>query len=399
MPHVEKILVVGAGIGGLTAALCLAAAGFGVTVADRVEALSEVGAGLQLSPNASRILCDLGLRPALDAVAVTPDALRIHSARAGGEVARLPLGAAVASRFGAPYWVVHRADLQATLAAAVAAHPAIELRLDSPLDRIETVGRGVAAHIRTAGRAEIVRADLVVGADGVWSKLRTGLLGGPPARYSGRYALRATIPIDETPPSLRRTSGIWMAPRAHLVHYPVRAGRELNLVVITEGAWEEEDWSAPIARDDVVRIFDPVTGTRWPELARALILAPQRWTRWALAGVEPRFEWTSGPVTLIGDAAHAMLPFAAQGAAMAIEDAAVLARELAARPTDPAAALAAYEAKRKPRVADVAEFARTNGRIYHLGDAMALLRDGSLRVASGSLLTERQAWIWGWQPD
>ncbi|MEJ1161106.1 FAD-dependent oxidoreductase [Prosthecomicrobium sp. N25] len=399
MPVDRNIVVVGAGIGGLAAALSLARAGVGVTVLERAPQLAEVGAGLQISPNASRILVGLGLQTALDAVAVTPEALVVHSTRAGGALAEIPLGPAVARRFGAPYWVIHRADLQAALVDAVRANPAIALHLDTRVDRMTAEPGSVRVEASVAGEARRFVTDGVVGADGVWSMVRTGTLGGPPARYSGRMALRATIPIDETPPEWHRKSGIWMAPRAHLVHYPVRSGRELNLVAIVEGAWEDESWSVPIERDDVVAMFDPVSGTRWPEAARALILSPRTWTRWALAGVDPRFDWSGGPVTLLGDAAHAMLPFAAQGAAMAIEDAAILAGEVARPGIAVADAFAAYERLRKGRVSAVREFAETNGRIYHLGDALAFLRDAGLRLASGAQLLERQAWIYGWSPE
>lgn len=393
----RRLVVVGAGIGGLTAALALARRGHRVTVLERSAVLAEVGAGLQISPNASRILVELGLKPRLEAQAVTPDSLRIHSTRAGGEIARMPLGPPIAARFGAPYWVVHRADLQNALAAEVAALPSVSIRLGIAVKRIEAEPGRVVVAIEQDGRPDAIEADGVVGADGVWSMIRTGTLGAPPARYTGRMALRATIPIDETPPDYRNAVGLWMAPRAHLVHYPIAGGRLLNLVAVTEAAWEDDNWSVPVEREAVVRRFDPVSGTRWPDIARALILAPQHWTGWALAGIRPDFDWTSGPVTLLGDAAHATLPFAAQGACMAIEDAAVLARSLD-RHAEVADGFAAYEKARKRRTTAIWDQAVSNGRIYHMGDALALFRDTGIGLA-GRRLIDRQAWIYGWKPD
>jgi salicylate hydroxylase len=403
MAEPRHILVVGAGIGGLTASLALAKAGFRVTIAERASVLAEIGAGIQLSPNASRILVDLGLEAALKPKAATPEAVVLYSVRAGGEVARVPVGTAAARRYGAPYWVVHRADLQAALLAAVRAEPAIDLRLGIRLGDV-TVRPGAVAAVYeasdgagSAGQKGTIEADGLVGADGVWSGIRMRVMDGGKARYSGRLAYRATIPIDETPDSVRDIAGVWMAPGAHLVHYPVRGGRELNIVAIAEHAWAEEHWSVPAERDEVIARFGVPAGGSWPDPAAALVEAPAHWTKWALATVDPRFDWAGGAVALMGDAAHAMLPFAAQGGAMAIEDAAVLALKLA-EARGIAEGFAAYASARRERVAAVARFADRNGRIYHLADGLALLRDTALRLAPADRLAERQAWIWGWRP-
>ncbi len=383
------IVIAGAGIGGLTAALSLAAIGAKIIVLERAVELADVGAGIQLAPNASRILIDLGLRDRLAQKAVTPNVIRIHSLRAGGLVAEIPLDRAEA-RFGTPYWVIHRADLQSTLLEAVRANPAITLHLGADIANVETSARGVTVTV-AAGTSSLT-GDGMIGADGVWSKTRLRLLGGALARQTGRVAYRTTIPIEQAPPFARRATGLWLAPDMHLVHYPVRAGRELNIVVIANGAPPHDGWSHPAASDEVAKLID----RRWSALAAFMPETPAAWTKWPLAVVDGEFSWRRGPIALLGDAAHAMLPFAAQGGAMAIEDAAVLAREVAGASGLPTA-FDRYERARRPRVDAVRRLTNENGRIYHLGGAMAIARDTALRLAPSGLLLDRQAWVHGWR--
>lgn len=397
MPDPRSILIAGAGIGGLTAALALARAGFQVTVLERASALQEVGAGVQLSPNATRLLIDLGAGPALEKRVFAPDGIRIFSVLAGGELTTVPLGGTAAERYGGPFWTVHRADLHGVLAEMALQNPNIRLELDAELRAAATHPGGLTAHVAVSGVERTLDAAGLIGADGVHSAVRTRLLDGPVARYTGKMAFRAVIPIGETPMDLRRVGGLWLAPRAHLVHYPVRAGRELNIVAIVDGSWQDESWSAPALREEVLAQFSSLPGSDWPEVARALVAAPASWTKWALRGVDPRFEWTGGVVTLIGDAAHAMLPFSAQGACMAIEDAIVIARHLAAT-SDVAAAMRGYEAERKARVASVVALSATNGRGYHMGPAFGRMRDVVLKAAGGARILGRQAWIYDWRP-
>lgn len=391
----HDLLVAGGGIGGLTTALALARAGHRVTVLEQAPELSEVGAGIQLSPNASRVLIDLGLGEALARVAVTPTDIRVFSTRAGGEVARTPVGETVYDRYGAPFWVVHRADLLAALAKAVRETPGISLVLDARLRDAGSDPSGLVVHATVAGESRDFRTDGLVGADGVRSRVRTIVRGGPPARYTGRIAYRTTMPIDMAPEELRQSTGLWLSPKAHVVHYPIRAGREWNVVAIVEDGWTDESWSVPADRDEVVQAFGLGIG-RWPALAEKILRLPDRWTKWALCGFDAAFEWSSGPVTLLGDAAHATLPFAAQGGGMAIEDAAVLARALVGAP-NVAGAFRAYEALRKPRTRAIVDQAVSNGRIYHMNDVLAFFRDTTLRLGPGSRLTERLDWIYRWK--
>lgn len=396
MSEPRSFIVAGAGIGGLTAALALAEAGFRVTVLERAGELQEVGAGVQLSPNATRILMRLGAGPGLERRVFAPDAIRIFSVFSGGEVTSVPLGVTAAERYGGPFWTIHRADLHGVLAELAGRNPNIRLELDAELRAAATHPGGLTAHVAVSGVERTLDAAGLIGADGVHSAVRTRLLDGPVARYTGKMAFRAVIPIGETPMDLRRVGGLWLAPRAHLVHYPVRAGRDLNLVAIVDGAWQDESWSAPALREEVLAQFSTLPGSGWPEVARALVAAPASWTKWALRGVDPRFQWTGGVVTLIGDAAHAMLPFAAQGACMAIEDAAVLAKHLADI-EDVGAAMRSYEAARRPRVNAVWNLAQLNGRGYHLGPAFGRMRDLVLRTAGGARVLARQAWIYDWR--
>lgn len=390
----HDLIVAGGGIGGLTAALALARAGHRVTVFEQAKELSEVGAGIQLSPNASRVLVELGLGEALGRVAVTPTDIRVFTTRSGGEIARTPIGDTIAARYGAPFWVVHRADLLDALAKAVAATPSISLVLDARLRGAAPEPDRLVVHATVAGEARDFATDGLIGADGVRSRVRTQVRSGPPARYTGRIAYRTTLPIEAAPEELRRSTGLWLSPKAHIVHYPIRAGREWNIVAIVEDGWTDESWSVPADRGEVIQAFGLGTG-RWPALGETILRLPERWTKWALCGFDANFEWSAGAVTLLGDAAHATLPFAAQGGGMAIEDAAVLARALEGAP-NVGAAFRAYEALRKPRTRAIVDQAVANGRIYHMGDVLGFFRDTTLKMGAGSHLTDRLDWIYRW---
>jgi salicylate hydroxylase len=397
MSH-HHLILAGGGIGGLTAALALARNGHRITVLEQAPVLAEVGAGIQLSPNASRILIDLGLRHALERVAVTPREIVVNSSRSSGEVARTAVGLAVEMRWGAPFWVVHRADLLAALAAAAAAEPAIELVLDARVRDATPAPEALIVHATVAGEARDFAGDGLIGADGVRSRVRTKLRGGPPAKFTGRTAYRATVPIDIVPAEFREVTGMWLSPRAHLVHYPIRAGREFNLVAVVEDTWQDESWSVPASKAEFAAHFGLTGRSRWPETARRLLDLPETWTKWALCGFDADFEWSSGAVTLLGDAAHATLPFAAQGGGMAIEDAAVIAHVLEGAP-NVAAAFRAYETLRKPRTRAIVEQAVANGRLYHLPHALAFFRDAALRMGLGGQLLDRMDWIYRWRVD
>jgi salicylate hydroxylase len=394
----RTVFVAGAGIGGLTASLALAAKGFRIVILEKADRLEEVGAGLQLSPNASRVLCDLGVQDALAGRAVTPEAISLISAR-GGEVIRLPLGEAAAAAAGAPYWVMHRADLQAALQAKVGQHHDIELRLGCQFEDTAAHAKGLTVVSRTGISRHQDLALALIGADGIWSTVRQHLFPQVQPRFSGLIAWRGTLEATQLPREYaNRRVQLWMGPNAHLVAYPIAGARLINLVAVVPGTWNRPGWSAPADGNELKSIF---ASPLWPGPARMMIGAVDSWKKFALFTLPEGNEWTSGPVALLGDAAHAMLPFAAQGAGMAIEDAAVLAKCLGETRGDNGAgipaALQRYAQLRRARVARVQRTARRNGRIYHLAGPMALARDLAIKALGARYMLARQDWIYDWR--
>jgi salicylate hydroxylase len=394
----RTIIVAGAGIGGLTASLALARQGFRVVVLEKAERLEEAGAGLQLSPNASRVLIELGLQPRLAPRAITPEAISIISARSGGEIARLPLGDAATSRAGAPYWVVHRADLQAALQAEVNDHPDIELRLGCQFEDVGTHAKGLTVVQRSGNTRQQELALALVGADGIWSAVRHHLFPDVQPRFSGLIAWRGTLDATQLPREYTsRRVQLWMGPNAHLVAYPIAGARRINVVAIVPGTWNRPGWSAPGEANEIKNAFT----ARWPAGARMMIGAVDEWRKWALFTVPDGGEWTDGAVVLLGDAAHAMLPFAAQGAGMAIEDAAVLAKCLGETQNEGgpsmASAMQMYARTRRSRISRVQRTARQNGRIYHLTGPLAFARDLAIKAMGPARMLARQDWIYDWR--
>lgn len=381
------VIVAGAGIAGLSTAIALARRDIPVVVLERAPVLAEVGAGLQLSPNAVHALAALGLADAVATESVRPSLIRSVNAATGRTIAEIPLDGAPA-RYGAPYLVLPRPRLLEVLAMAAAADPRVELRLGCALESVRETADAVVAE--TAGGA--VSGIALIGADGVGSRVRRTVLDGGAARPTGRVAYRATADLAAAPPEAQAETFLWLAPRAHLVHYPI--GGRINLVAVVEEAPEADavvDWDAAATADRVRRHFGG-----FAEPAASLLAAATEWRRWPLLAARPP-AWTRGRVGLVGDAAHAMLPFLAQGAAMAIEDAVVLAARLAAAPTI-AAGLAATERERRPRVERVVAEAARSGRIYHLAGPLAAARDAAMRLAGGPRLIARLDWLYGWRP-
>lgn len=393
MASSRNVIIAGAGIGGLSAALMLAQNGFRVTLLEQAQRLTETGAGIQLSPNATRILIALGLGEQLRADAFVPQAVAIKKA-SGGHLARVPLGDTAEQRYGAPYWSIHRGDLQAALVDAVRANPDIALKLGTRCEDFAVHPNGISVGCRRGANAADEQGIALIGADGLWSELRR-LLGHRKPTFGGRTAWRATLPTEALDEEFRTPDvQLWLGRNAHLVHYPVKAGTLVNVVAIVNDRWDEPGWSAEGARDELLTHYSP---WHWTQPVLDLLALPDRWLKWALYDLPPLGAWGKGPVTLLGDAAHPMLPFLAQGAAMAIEDAAVLTASMAQTPDDPAAAMRRYERARRRRTARVQQAARSNGRTYHLSAAEALLRNMVLRTIGGKMLLRRYDWLYDWR--
>jgi 2-polyprenyl-6-methoxyphenol hydroxylase-like FAD-dependent oxidoreductase len=388
----SRVLIAGAGIAGLTAALALAKHEISSTILERAEKLSEIGAGIQLSPNASRVLISLGLEKNLRSSVAAPKALNVRSGLTGRILATMPLGEEARARYGAPYWVIHRGDLQAVLLAAATAESRIELHLDQEISGFSADRDRV--RVDTAG-GEAYEASGLIGADGVRSAVRAALLKDGEPRFTGYVAWRGLAdPGDVADVIAENASGLWLGPHAHLVHYPVRGGKAVNVVAIVSGVEAPVGWGEDADVEELSPFY-----RHWARPARELIDAIPDWQRYALYDRPPTRRWSKGRVTLIGDAVHPTLPFVAQGGAMAIEDAAVLAAALARTPEDPAAAFLSFQEQRWQRATRLQRQARRNGRIFHMGRRAAFFRDTVLHLLSPAAFAGRQDWIYAWRPD
>jgi salicylate hydroxylase len=390
----RQIIIAGAGIGGLTAALAFAARGFSVQVFDQAGDLREVGAGLQLSPNATRILRRLGVLPLLASTAVRPEAVVLRRAATLAELARVPLGDGAEDRWQAPYLVVHRADLQQALLAAVAREAEITVSTGSTVRDVALHGHGVTVSL-DAGRAiRDVRGLLAVGADGVWSTLRELIAPGSPSRFTGHVAWRRTLPAADMPAGLVAGPCVnaFLHGGFHMVAYPIRGGEAVNLVAFTPGRSDARDWDAT---GDIATLRQALTAAL-PDLAW-LGDEPSGWTVWPVHVAGSDHPWTvKGGVALIGDAAHAMTPFAAQGAAMAIEDADALAECVSSAAGSLGDILPAWEKMRRRRVARVRRRGAFNHMVWNATGALAQARDYVLQRRGPARLAADLDWLYGY---
>ena len=394
------LLIVGGGMAGLGAALALSRARpeLPITLLEQAPEFSEVGAGIQLGPNAVRVLHDWGLGDALAQVAAFPQRLQVRRATDGATVGTLTLGAAVQRRYGAPYATIHRADLHALLLRALQDAPDVALYTGQPVQRLQPRGELVLA---VGSDEQVWHAQAVLVADGVWSRLRAALLGDGAPAFTGHVAYRGLLPIGQAPAALAREAVVaWLGPRLHGVHYPVRAGAWLNVVLVVEGCLppgQTPGWDHEGQR----RQLQQALGAVHPDL-QALVEAVPQWRQWPLFGRAPMrgpHEHARGRIGLLGDAAHPMRPYLAQGAAMALEDAWTLAQLLppAPQPIDWPALLRRWAEMRWARNARVQARSRRNGVIFH---ATGLLRWG--RDAALALLGERlldQPWLYAGPPQ
>jgi len=383
-----QVTIIGAGIGGLTAALTLLRAGLKVQVFEQAAELREVGAGIQISPNATRLLQRLGLAEQLRQVAVRPAALEMRRWQDGTVLSRQLLADVCEATFGAPYYHLYRPDLLAVLAAAL---PSGIVHLHRRCVAVSQDENGTEVSFDDG---TTVQADVVVGADGIHSTVREALFGAEFPRFSGSIAYRGLVPAERLEYlKLERNASAWLGPERHFVHYYVGAGRFVNFVaVVPAGDWRVESWSARGEVADALAEF-----ADWHPQLREIIRAVDFTNRWGLYDRDPLKCWSVGRVTLLGDAAHAMLPFMAQGAVQSIEDAFVLAKCLAGVDrTGISSALRRYEVIRKPRASQVQERARQNGVTFHLPDGEAQRqRDAHLAAAGGSNPLLASAWLYG----
>jgi len=365
-------LIVGGGIGGLTAALALARRGFPVRVLEQSNAFGEIGAGIQLSPNCVRVLHELGLQPALQRIAFLPEQTEMRDWRSGKMISTNPLGRAVVDAYGFPYYHVHRADLLQVLADAARANPRIDLQTSA---RVESLAQS-ADGVEVRASDQIHRGALLVGADGIHSTVRARLFGDEAPRFTGNVAWRALVPADRVPAGLvHPAASVWMGPGKHFVHYYVRAGALINCVcVIEKSGWQVESWTQRGEHAELARDF-----AGWHETVTTLIEHMDRDAcfKWALFDRPPMPRWGDGRVTLLGDACHPTLPFMAQGAAMAIEDAAVLA-DCVATADDVTNGLARYATLRRARTAKIQLGSRANAKLFHLRPPYSWMRNRAL---------------------
>jgi salicylate hydroxylase len=388
------VIVAGAGIAGLTAALALARAGLRATVLEQAEKLEEVGAGIQLSPNATHILFALGLRERLQVVATMPQAIRVMAGRSAREIMRIPLGTGAEKRFGAPFLTIHRADLQAALAGVASAKRDIAIKLGVQVSDFAAHDNGITVQGQRGRQVLDEQGIALIGADGAWSTLRARMTKARRPRFLHRTAWRALIPAEKLPREFRDAVHLWLGQDSHLVHYPVRNGRLINVVAIVHEDWNEPGWSAPGDREVLLRNF---ARWSWSDGARDLLSIPEHWLKWALHESAGPIAPATGAMTLIGDAAHPMLPFLAQGAGMAIEDGAVLAAMLSKYLGNPANALRVYEDARRQRTARVQNASRKQGRIYGMTGPEALVRNLAMKAMGGEKVLGRYEWLYNWR--
>lgn len=385
------VLVAGGGIGGIAAALALVRQGFSVKVLEQAPALGEIGAGIQLGPNAFAAFDALGIGEIARSRAVYIDEMVMHDALDETLVGRIPTGEAFRQRFGNPYAVIHRADVHMSLLEGAKASDRIEVLTSTTVQRIEQDAEGVTVH---DAKGNIHRGIALIGADGVKSAVRRQYVGDE-ARVSGHVVYRAVVDKKDFPVDLQwNAASIWVGPNCHLVHYPLRGGEQYN-VVVTFHSREKEEWSVREgSREEVQGYFEGICAK-----ARQLIDLPKDWKRWATADREPIGQWTFGRVALLGDAAHPTLQYLAQGACMAMEDAVTLGEALRVNGNDFGKAFELYQRSRVARTARVVLSAREMGRIFHAKGVERLVRNDLWKGRTPERYYDAMEWLYGWKVD
>ncbi|MBC2769156.1 3-hydroxybenzoate 6-monooxygenase [Pusillimonas minor] len=387
----QKVIIVGGGIGGLAAALSLSRQGIEILLLEQADQIGEIGAGIQLGPNAFAALDALGVGQAARNRAVFTDHTTMMDAIDATEVVRIETGEKFRERFGNPYAVIHRADIHLSILEAVQDNPLIKFKTSTHVEEVKVGPNGVEV-IDTKG--EVYKADAVVGCDGVKSVIRARTIGAQ-HRVTGHVVYRAVVERDNMPEDLRINAPVlWAGPRCHLVHYPLRAGKQYNLVV-TFHSREQEEWGVREgSKEEVLSYFQGIH----PRPAQMLD-RPTSWRRWATADADPVEAWGTGRCTLLGDAAHPMTQYMAQGACMAIEDAVTLGEAFAKAEGDIDAAFRLYESVRIPRTARVVWSTREMGRIYHAKGVERQVRNLLWKGKTQEQFYTQLEWLYGWRKD
>ncbi len=382
------VLVAGGGIGGLAAALALVRQGFSVKVLEQAAEIGEIGAGIQLGPNAFHAFDALGIGDKARSRAVYTDYMVMHDAIDEYEVGRIPTGEAFIKRFGNPYAVIHRVDVHLSLLEGAQETGKVEFLTSTHVERIEQDADSVTVYDQH-GQAH--RGLALIGADGVKSVVRAQYVGDP-ARVTGHVVYRAVVDKKDFPEDLRwNAASIWVGPNCHLVHYPLRGGEQYN-VVVTFHSREQEEWGVKEgSREEVLSYFQGIC----PK-ARQLIELPKSWKRWATADREPIDTWTFGRATLLGDAAHPTTQYMAQGACMALEDAVTLGEALRVHGNDFPKAFALYQRSRVARTARIVLSSREMGRIYHAKGVERLVRNDLWKGRTPERFYDAMEWLYGW---
>jgi salicylate hydroxylase len=379
----QPTIIAGGGIAGLAAALGLARIGQPSLVLEQAQSIETVGAGLQVGPHAVKALQWLGAWDELAPSCVAPEAIEIRDAMSGAILQRIPLGRSFEQRFGAPYRVVHRADLLDALLRAALQSPHIELRKAARVSAYQQQEPSIDVRLETG---EILKTSCLIGADGIHSVIRNQMLGDGAPSYRGQALYRTLVPAERVPASLGGSIvGLWLGNGFHLVHYPVSGGDDLNLVLSVDSSWTSEHWSEPVSIAEVEKV---VEGSD-TEL-RKIVGLPGQWLKWAGADRREASRWHDGRVVLIGDAAHATLPYLAQGAAMSLEDAVLLARHFDR--------LDAYAAARIPRTSRVQSKSRAMAGIYHATGLKRTARNLAIRAMGPGRFLDRLAWLYAYDP-
>ncbi|MFC3531260.1 3-hydroxybenzoate 6-monooxygenase [Vogesella facilis] len=385
------VIVAGGGIGGLAAALALVRQGFAVQVLEQAPQIGEIGAGIQLGPNAFHAFDALGVGDKARSRAVYTDEMVMHDALDESLVGRIPTGEAFRQRFGNPYAVIHRVDVHLSLLEGAQETGRVEFLPGTHVERVEQDADGVTVYDQ---RGKAYRGCALIGADGVKSVVRQQFVNDPP-RVSGHVVYRAVIDKKDFPENLQwNAASIWVGPNCHLVHYPLRGGEQYN-VVVTFHSRQQEQWGVTEGSPEEVQSYFQGICPK----ARQLIELPKSWKRWATADREPIDTWSFGRVTLLGDAAHPTLQYLAQGACMALEDAVTLGEALRACDNDFSRAFALYQRSRVARTARIVLSAREMGRIFHARGVERLVRNDLWKGRSAERFYDAMEWLYGWNAD